>query len=374
MAKRASLFLWLWLWLGMAAFAADPVRVEFFYEPGCHECEQIERTVLPELESRFAGRYELQRYDIGVESNFLALLELDDALGTTGQERSYLVVGRKVAFGASPNSQAVVAAVAALLEASGPADSAESGAPSPVVAGRYRAFTLPMVILAGLLDGLNPCAVSTLVFFMSLLAVCGVRRRALAVLGATFCLASFLTYLALGFGLLRALHLFAGFHRIRAALEVLLALILLALAVFSLLDACRFARSGDRRDIWLQLPDRLKRRIHERMRHGLKSRNWALAGFTTGVAVTAIESVCTGQVYVPVLTLILKDSGFADPRAWLLLLLYNALFVLPLVAVFAAVYSGLRTDRLLAWSRRHAVVSKVLLAALFLLLAFLMIL
>jgi len=55
----------------------------------------------------------------------------------------------------------------------------------------------------------------------------------------------------------------------------------------------------------------------------------------------------------------------------MLLLLYNVLFVLPLVIVFIAVYFGLKTETLLLWSRRNVVVSKTLLGLLFILMALL---
>jgi hypothetical protein len=47
------------------------------------------------------------------------------------------------------------------------------------------------------------------------------------------------------------------------------------------------------------------------------------AGLLIGVVVTALESVCTGQVYVPTLVLILKNNALAESRAWLYLLAYN---------------------------------------------------
>jgi hypothetical protein len=55
--------------------------------------------------------------------------------------------------------------------------------------------------------------------------------------------------------------------------------------------------------------------------------------------------------------------------AWGLLALYNALFILPLLAVLALVSFGLEIGHLSAWTRRHVVPSKLLLGVVFLLLA-----
>jgi cytochrome c biogenesis protein CcdA len=49
----------------------------------------------------------------------------------------------------------------------------------------------------------------------------------------------------------------------------------------------------------------------------------------------------------------------------LYLLAYNLLFILPLVLVFIAVYSGLRSETLLRWSSRNVVFSKTLLGVFF---------
>ena len=350
------------------ARGAEPVRVDFFYEPGCHSCEQIATELLPQLKDRFPGVCAIQEHDIGVETNFLYLLQMEHELGYTSPERAYLIVNGKYVFGSSPSPEEVFAAISNLLK-----QGAASPVPekvSPELAKKwFGGFTVPAVAVAGLLDGINPCAISTLVFFMSLLAVSKVRNRQLILLGISFCAASFLTYLALGFGLFRVLHLFSGFTALRSTVEWAMAAVLLVLATLSFRDAIRFRKTGRAADVTLQLSTGMKKRIHDVMRRGLGSTSIISGGLLIGCAVTVLESVCTGQVYVPTLVLILKDSAFSESRAWMLLLLYNVLFILPLVAVFIAVYFGLRTETLIAWSRRNVVSSKMLLGVFFLLMA-----
>jgi hypothetical protein len=358
------------LFLCGIARGAEPVKIDFFYEPGCHDCEKIQTELLPEIEKRFPGACTIQPHDIGLETNFLYLLQLEHALDYTSPERAYLIVNKQYVFGPAPSHEEFFAVVSNLLE-----QGAASPVPekvSPDLAQKwYSGFTFPAVIAAGLIDGINPCAISTLVFFMSLLAVSKVRNRQLILLGITFCTASFLTYLMIGFGLFRFLHLFSGFILLRRAVESGMAAVLLVLAALSFRDAIRFRKTGRAADVTLQLSTGMKKRIHDVMRRGLGSAGIIWGGLLIGCAVTVLESVCTGQVYVPTLVLILKDSAFSESRAWLLLLLYNALFVLPLVIVFVAVYFGLRTETLLAWNRRNVVSSKLLLGLFFVLTAWL---
>ena len=99
------------------------------------------------------------------------------------------------------------------------------------------------------------------------------------------------------------------------------------------------------------------------MKRGVGSHHLVLGGLLIGSAVTALESVCTGQVYVPTLMVVAK-GGFSA-TVWAYLLAYNAMFVLPLVVVFVAVYLGLRTEALLRWTRREVVWAKVALGTLF---------
>jgi len=318
----------------------------------------------------------IRSYDIGIETNFQFLLQMENAIGHAGPERAYLIINQRHIFGSSPDRKELFSVISNLVgrgprprQNSAIMDRGYKTSEPSVVEERFSGFTLPAVIVAGLLDGLNPCAISTLVFFMSVLAVSGIRNRQILLLGGSFCLASFLTYLALGFGLLRVLHLFSGFTVLRSAAEWAMAAVLLALAFFSFRDAFRFRKSRDGHDVTLQLSDKMKKRIHRVMHRGLGVGSVILGGLLIGTAVTALESVCTGQVYVPTLVLILKNSAFSESRAWLYLLAYNLMFILPLALTFVAVYFGLRIETLLAWSKKNVVLSKMLLGLFFIAMA-----
>jgi hypothetical protein len=147
-----------------------------------------------------------------------------------------------------------------------------------------------------------------------------------------------------------------------------MAALLVGFAALSFLDAWRFHQTGNPSSVTLQLPDRIKDRIHRTMKAGLRYNRLLPAVFVVGILVTALESVCTGQVYVPTLALLARAEGPAS-RWFVLLLLYNLMFILPLAVLLVLVWRGLGTPRLLAWSRRHVVPAKILLGLLFLALA-----
>jgi hypothetical protein len=144
--------------------------------------------------------------------------------------------------------------------------------------------------------------------------------------------------------------------------------ILVVLAVLSFRDGFRYWRTRNAHEVALKLPGTMTARIHGIMRAGIAGRSLVAAGLITGALVTALEGVCTGQVYVPTLVMLAK-SGQEQGRAVSYLLAYNIVSDIPLVTVFILTYFGLRTQTLLEWSKRNVVVSKVLLGFFFLAMA-----
>ncbi|OGV62008.1 MAG: hypothetical protein A2498_01605 [Lentisphaerae bacterium RIFOXYC12_FULL_60_16] len=357
----------------------DPVLVEFFRAPGCRECRLVNTEVLPAIQEQFGGIYRIEEYDVGIMEHTARLAAYQEALGIAGNEPVCMVVDyRKVLNGYQAIRDGLRESIHEALAARQDVDwqMPESPVPSPDQASRPYAqaqqrpltMTFPVVLGAGLADGINPCAISMLVFLMSILSVAKVRGAGLVAMGGAYCVAAFLTYTAIGFGVLRVLHLSRGFPLVQAGIESITIVILGVLAYLSFRDAYKFWRHEIVSEVVLQLPEGVKRRIRALIMARLNLRHLAVSGFLLGAGVTALESICTGQLYVPVLVLLIK-SGLAGLREWLYLLGYNAAFVLPLVAVFVAVGLGMHTPSLLAWSKRNVVLSKIILGAFFLTIA-----
>jgi len=116
---------------------------------------------------------------------------------------------------------ALSAAAAGLLGLAVAAGFATPHAPSSAWASLLPSVTLATVVIAGVADGFNPCAFTVLLLFItSLLAAAqargaegaaGLRARVIA-LGSVYIAAVFLTYLALGIGLLSTASIFTERH------------------------------------------------------------------------------------------------------------------------------------------------------------------
>lgn len=236
------------------------------------------------------------------------------------------------------------------------------------VEDRYDSLTLPIVIGAGLLDGVNPCAFATIIFFLSYLQIARRSPREMLMVGAAFILAIFLTYLAAGLALHRVLAaITTQVQGIQKWLNWIFGSLALLAAILSLRDAV-LAHRGRAGDMTLQLPAFLKDRIRGAIRTGARSRRFVIAAFVVGVVVSFLELACTGQVYAPIIYQI--QQGRAD--AFGMLVIYNLAFILPLVIIFLAAWAGLRSEALIRFQKKSTATIKILLALLFLALAIFM--
>ena len=361
--------------------APPPVVIDYFYQAGCADCARVKNQVLPELKERYDGFFVLNEQDVNSLSNVVRLVAYQAALQIKKNEPVMMVVDyQHILNGFDVIRTGLLARIdQCVAERLAP----DWVAPIPIdmpdnlhnglklAETRLESFKGSMVAFAGLCDGINPCAIGTLVFFMSMLAISGVKGRGMLMMGIPFCLASFVTYTAIGLGLFHLIHGLSAFEKVRRGIELGMIVMLAILAILSLRDAFKYRISGKAGDITLQLPDRLKLKIHALMRKELKSRALITGGLVIGTAVTAIESICTGQVYVPTMVMVIKSSasGRTVADAWQYLLLYNLMFIVPLVTVFVLTYFGMKTATLLNWSRKNVVLSKLLMGAFFVVMA-----
>jgi hypothetical protein len=232
---------------------------------------------------------------------------------------------------------------------------------------RFRSFGALTVVGAGLLDGLNPCAFATIVFFVSYLAFLERKGREILAVGGAFAVGVFLTYLLVGIGMLRILKQLAFLTTLRPWVYGLTAALCLILAAYSFLDYRR-ARGGDMKAMALRIPLRLRQRINRTVRRGAKAQAFVPVALVTGFAVSLLELACTGQVYLPTIIFVMGRPDMQS-RAFSYLLLYNLAFILPLVAVFGLAYFGTTSRELGLFINRRAAAIKLATALLFVVLA-----
>jgi phosphoglycerol transferase MdoB-like AlkP superfamily enzyme len=82
------------------------------------------------------------------------------------------------------------------------------------------------------------------------------------------------------------------------------------------------------------------------------------------MAVSILEAVCTGQVYLPTIAFVLKVSHL-KAQALAYLVIYNIMFIIPLIAVFLFALLGVTSQQFSKFMRTHMITIKLLLAGLF---------
>ena len=227
-------------------------------------------------------------------------------------------------------------------------------------------FTLPAILLAGFVDGFNPCSFAIMISLAGILAIGGRRRRARIAGGLAFCAASFLTYMLMGLGLMQALRALEGLRLVHDVALGVLALALFVLSFLSFRDAARFKKVPVFTVVTLKLPEGVKNLIRTIAMSSWSGPAVVLAGFGCGFLVTLLDALCTGQVYVPALALISREPGAW--RSFALLVAYNLAFIAPLVAVFVLASRTTDAFRMAKWSSRNVIPAKIALGVVFLVL------
>ncbi len=193
---------------------------------------------------------------------------------------------------------------------------------------------LPAVLLTGLLDGINPCALAILLFFVSFLFTIRKTRLSVARMGAVYIGAVYVVYFLIGLGLLRASTLFEGHWLGQAG-----AILLILLGLTNLLGAI-FPRFPIR----LEVPERSKEGLQKWMHRATLPTTLVL-----GVLVGLHTFPCSGGPYVAVLGLLGSQTSFWEGVGYLVL--YNLMFVLPLVVVLVLSLDPVLGKKVQAWER-----------------------
>lgn len=348
------------------------LEVVYFYKPGCPECVKVKQ-YLDSLKNDFP-LIKLEEHNILESSGIilnqalcarLSVPSIKHTVSPSVFTQSGFVIGAEI----SP------AALGKLLARTMQNDQNDAwnklAQPEQIAAAkevdrRYENITLPIVLVGGLLDGVNPCAFATIIFFLSYLQIARRTPREMLMVGAAFILAVFIAYLAAGLLLYQVLDaLNDRFAGIQKWMNIVFGLLALFAAWLSLRDALR-ARSGRLDEMTLQLPSLLKDRIRNVIRSGARARNFVIAAFFSGLIISLLELACTGQVYAPIIYQIQK--GRLDAVLWLVI--YNLAFITPLIVIFLLAYGGLRSEKLITFQKNHTFAVKLGLALLFLSLAF----
>lgn len=220
--------------------------------------------------------------------------------------------------------------------------------------------TLSVVIGSAAIDSINPCAIGVLILMISVVLGGGGTTKRLIALGSAYIFAIFATYLIAGLGLV---YFFSTIPIILAEyLSIFVGLLVIAAGLFEIKDYFWYGKGFS-----LQIPKYFANKIHEYS----KSKQSIAGVMFLGAFVAAVELPCTGAPYLAIITILSINFNFI---AFLLMVLYNVIFVLPLIVILVMVAAGTKVSAVAKWKEESKGTMRLWLGLLFVGLGWLLIL
>ncbi|MFA4825183.1 MAG: cytochrome c biogenesis protein CcdA [Methanoregula sp.] len=308
---------------------SDPVTAFYFYGDGCSHCEKVKpllaalQTKYPELNltrleiynhfenlqkfTEMSGKYGIARP--GVPAIFIGNTSLSGDVEITNRFESEILIEKQRLASCNITAQPVI-----------PEEDPSCTQESPL--------SLPLVVFAAIVDSANPCGLSVLVFLLIPMAAAGSRRRILLV-GGAYITAMFLFHLLVGIGLFSVIS-FSGFSRVFAIIGGAVALLL---GIITIADVLR-----NKETFILSIPESQKGMLGNYIRIASLP-----AAFILGILAGILGFSCTGGIYISILGLMGREMTVMAGLPWLVL--YNLVYVLPLILITLLVAYGISPER-----------------------------
>jgi len=194
------------------------------------------------------------------------------------------------------------------------------------------------VIVTAAVDSINPCAIGVLILLVSTVIATAQSKKRMLSLGITYIAAVYVTYLLAGLGLI------FFFSQIPQSIAEYISIFVGAIIVLAgLVEIKDFYWYG--KGFTLAIDPGMAKKIQ------LYSKNLSVPGMIfLGAFVAGVELPCTGAPYLAII-LVLRQQF--DLNAFGLLLIYNFIFVLPLLIILLLASFGMKITEIKMWKDRN---------------------
>lgn len=197
---------------------------------------------------------------------------------------------------------------------------------------------IPIIIASAVTDSINPCALSILVLTIAFLFSLGKLRLSILKIGLAYICGIYLVYLLIGLGIIQVLHFFDIPHfmaKVGAGIIIL----------FGVIEIIN--------EFFPKFPIKLKipKAAHQRIALYIDKASIPTS-FILGTFVGVWEFPCTGGPYLLVLGLLHDQATFL--KGFLYLLLYNLIFVLPLVIILLVASNKILLEKVQEWRKQES--------------------
>lgn len=195
---------------------------------------------------------------------------------------------------------------------------------------------LGTVLATAAIDSINPCAIGVLILMISVLLASKQSTKRMLLLGSIYIASVFAVYLIAGLGLT---YFFASLPLIVTEyLSISIALLIIIAGIIEIKDYFWYGR-------WfsLTIPPIFAKKLHN-----YTSKATIFGVISLGTFVSAVELPCTGAPYLAIITLL---SQYFDATALMMLIIYNLVFVSPLIIILLLVATGKKLHEIKKWKQ-----------------------
>lgn len=207
------------------------------------------------------------------------------------------------------------------------------------------AITLIRIITLALADAINPCALAVMTMVLVAILLTNENKKHKVLLGGlAFTLAVFIGYFFYGLIIIQLFKSFIQFTSvIYPYLTKGLAVLAILLGMFNIKDFINYKPGG--------LATEMPLKIRPKVKQTIKKITSPRGAFFIGIFVTLFLLPCTIGPYI-IASGSLSTLNFLKTIPYLLL--YNLIFIIPMIAITFIVYAGVSTtDRVSEWKERN---------------------
>jgi cytochrome c biogenesis protein CcdA/glutaredoxin len=309
------------------------ISATYFYGDGCEHCEKV-KPLITSLQEKYP---ELHLEMLEVYHNASSqqkFVEMNRQYNISNSGIPVIFIGDRILVGETEIKNHFEERILAEKERYASCNTTTTMASSspencPTTA---TSLTPQMVVVPALVDSLNPCAFSVLIFLLISFAAAANRRRILLI-GGSYIAAVFLFHLLMGIGIFSVFTL-SGYSKLFSLLGATIAVIL---GVITLVDVIK-----NKETFILSVPESVKGLLSHYIRIASLP-----AAFILGILAGLLGFSCTGGIYISILALMGRNLTLTTGLPYLIL--YNLVFVLPLVLVTLLIAYGVSPEKADKW-------------------------
>jgi len=194
------------------------------------------------------------------------------------------------------------------------------------------------LMIAGFVNGLNPCSFAMFLFLISLITV---KKDKFLKITTVFIFGKFITFLLLGtllFGFLSYINL----SFFQSIMKIIMLIFIVSLILLNAFDLAAVKKNNYNK-IKLQLPKKIRhynQNLLKKITCFLDDKRVIFVVLFISFCVSLTEFMCTGQIYLISIVSLLQLSDTINLNALVYLVIYNIFLILPLIITTFILYQG----------------------------------